>query len=393
MRVSTIWDVLRQVRDPELGDDLVSLGMVRSVGVERAGRSAEPEGDAGSGPPAWQVTVHLALTVASCPLRSEIQGEVERRLGSVPGVSHVLIEVVPMTGEERSAVMSRARWKARERPNRVTVPARTRVLAVASGKGGVGKSSISVNLAVALAGLGHRVGLLDADIWGFSVPRMLGVGGELQVRDSLIVPLVADVPRGELHVVSMGFLAGEEQAVMWRGLLLSRAVQQFLEDVAWPDIDYLVVDMPPGTGDVQMGLARLLPQAMVLLVTTPSLAAQKVAARVADMATKGYLGILGVVESMSTFACAHGESYALFGSGGGQRLADDLGVPLLASVPIDPELSSGNDSGQPAVLAGTGAGASALMELAEHIATRIVPPVSIAGCTARLAAALEAAAP
>src|SRR6202023_1705665 len=202
----------------------------------------------------------------------------------------------------------------------------TRVLAIASGKGGVGKSSITVNLAVALARRGLTVGILDADIWGFSVPRLLGMEGGVEARQGKMVPLEKPVGRGVVRVLSMGFLADEEQAIMWRGLVLNRAVQQFLQDAHWGDIDYLLIDLPPGTGDVQMGLARLLPRTEMLVVTTPPLAAQKVAARAADMARKGYLRVAGVIENMSDFTCEHGTSYALFGSGGGARRARGSGA-------------------------------------------------------------------
>ena len=189
--------------------------------------------------------------------------------------------------------------------------------------------------------------MLDADIWGFSVPRLLGMQGDVEARDKKMVPLERRVGDGLLRVLSMGFLADEDNAIMWRGLILNRAVQQFLEDVHWGDLDYLLIDMPPGTGDIQMGLARMLPRTEVLVVTTPPLAAQKVAARTADMARKGYLRVTGVIENMSDFTCEHGESYALFGSGGGARLAADVGVPLIGQVPLHPSVAAGGDAGQP----------------------------------------------
>ncbi len=216
------------------------------------------------------------------------------------------------------------------------MPANARVLAIASGKGGVGKSSVTVNLAVALAARGLTVGVLDADIWGFSVPRLLGMEGGVEARQGKMVPLERRVGPGTLRVLSMGFLADEEQAIMWRGLVLNRAVQQFLQDAHWGDLDYLLIDLPPGTGDIQMGLARLLPRTELLVVTTPPVAAQKVAARAADMARRGYLRVAGVIENMSDFTCEHGTTYALFGSGGGERLAQGLGVPLVGSIPLHP---------------------------------------------------------
>jgi ATP-binding protein involved in chromosome partitioning len=243
-----------------------------------------------------------------------------------------------------------------------------------------------VNLATALAMRGHAVGVLDADIWGFSVPRMLGMDGRIDVEGTAerweMHPVVKKVGTGSLHVLSMGFLAGEDEAILWRGLLLNRAVQHFVEDVAWGDLDYLLIDMPPGTGDVQMGLARMLPRAEMLIVTTPALAAQKVAARAADMARKGYLRVVGVVENMSAFTCEHGTSYALFGSGGGDRLAGELGVPLVGRIPLEPSVAAGGDAGQPVVLT-AGAASDAFGALAERI-VELVPPVEMSGCTARM---------
>jgi ATP-binding protein involved in chromosome partitioning len=292
--------------------------------------------------------------------------------------------------------MARARWKATERAPKTTVPARARVIAVSSGKGGVGKSSVSVNLAAGLAARGYKVGVLDADIAGFSVPRMLGVSGQLVATSDaddpgrkLIRPLVRPIAGGEVRVVSMGFLAGEDEAVMWRGLMLNRAVQHFLEDVAWGDIDYLIVDMPPGTGDIQMGLARMLPGAEVLVVTTPGDAAQKVAARAATMARKSYLRVVGVVENMSAFRCSHGELYELFGSGGGLRLAREIGAPLLASIPLEPAVALGGDSGEPAALDQAGEAGRAFAGLIETIVERC-PVVQMTGCSARVLEALGA---
>ena len=229
--------------------------------------------------------------------------------------------------------MQRARFNARENAAPTEVASTTRVLAIASGKGGVGKSSVTVNLAAALAARGLRVGVLDADIWGFSVPRMLGIDGRLGGTDGKITPHVAQHPEragrraqgepGELDVVSMGFLVDDEgTALMWRGLILTKALEQFLTDVRWGDLDYLLIDMPPGTGDIQMGLARMLPQAEMLVVTTPALAAQKVAVRVADMARRSYMKVAGVVENMSEFVAPDGSRHALFGSGGGEQLAE-----------------------------------------------------------------------
>src|SRR5919202_316227 len=267
------------------------------------------------------ISVEIALTIASCPLRSQIEGDVESRLRSLPGATGVEIRTTAMTAPERANLMAKARKQAAERAPETEIPLTTRILAVASGKGGVGKSSVTVNLAAALAARGHVVGVLDADIWGFSVPRMLGVSGRLGGADGKIHPNTREIRGketlsgrqvGTIKVVSMGFLVDdEEMALMWRGLVLAKALEQFLTDVRWGDLDYLLIDMPPGTGDIQMALSRLLPRAEVLVVTTPALAAQKVAVRVADMARRSYLKVLGVVENMSPFTCAHGQEYAL----------------------------------------------------------------------------------
>jgi ATP-binding protein involved in chromosome partitioning len=377
---AAVRDALRGVVDPELGDNIVDLGMVDDVKIGSGG----------------EVVVRVALTTPSCPLRGQIKAEVMARAGALAGVSAVDVVTSSMGPEQKAALMAKARWKASQRAPKTTVPARARVLAVSSGKGGVGKSSVSVNLAAGLAARGYVVGVLDADIAGFSVPRMLGVNGQLEAtRDpddperKLIQPLVRPTGAGELRIVSMGFLAGEDEAVMWRGLMLNRAVQHFLEEVAWGDIDYLVVDMPPGTGDIQMGLARMLPSAEVLVVTTPGQTAQKVAARAATMARKSYLRIVGVVENMSTFRCSHGETYELFGRGGGLRLALEVNAPLLASIPLEPSVARGGDNGEPASLDRDSEAGKAFPNLVEAIIERC-PVVQMTSCSARVLEALGA---
>jgi ATP-binding protein involved in chromosome partitioning len=346
--------------------------------------------------PGGEVVVRVALTTPSCPLRGQIKAEVMARAGALAGVSAVDVVTSSMGPEQKAALMAKARWKASQRAPKTTVPARARVLAVSSGKGGVGKSSVSVNLAAGLAARGYTVGVLDADIAGFSVPRMLGVSGQLEAtRDpddperKLIQPLVRPIGAGELRIVSMGFLAGEDDAVMWRGLMLNRALQHFLEEVAWGDVDYLIVDMPPGTGDIQMGLARMLPSAEVLVVTTPGQTAQKVAARAATMARKSYLRIVGVVENMSAFRCSHGETYELFGHGGGLRLAGEINAPLLASIPLEPAVARGGDSGEPAALDQDSEAGKAFSNLVAAIIERC-PVVQMTSCSARVLEALGA---
>ncbi|MEY2569625.1 MAG: ATP-binding protein involved in chromosome partitioning [Actinomycetota bacterium] len=364
------------VIDPELGDNIVDLGMLRGITI----------GDAGA------VEVQVALTTAGCPLRAQLTKDIEVRVGSVPEVTSVKVTMGEMTGDEKTALMARARWKAREHPPATEIPATTRVVAIASGKGGVGKSSVTANLAAVLASRGFTVGVLDADIGGYSIPRMLGVSARVEARDNKIQPIKKAIGSGLLKIVSMGSIEGaeEDQAVMLRGLMLNRAVQHFLEDVAWGEMDYLFIDMPPGTADVQMGLARMLPRTEMLIVTTPAQAAQKVAARAADMARKGYLRVAGVIENMSAFVADDGKAYPLFGEGGGRRLAAQIGAPLLGSIPIDPAVAAGGDSGQPAAL-GEGPVAEAYAALADKVVTEAVPPVEMATCTARLMDNVEAA--
>jgi ATP-binding protein involved in chromosome partitioning len=373
--------LLRSVVDPELGADIVSLGMVPRVAVA-------PDG---------HVTVEVKLTIGGCPLRSQIKKDVESRVAVHPGVTGVSIEWGEMTSEERSDVMLKARWNARENAPDTEIPMSCRILAVASGKGGVGKSSVTVNLAAAVAAQGFTVGILDADIWGFSVPRLLGIEDRLEAQPvegsdkPKIIPNELVVGRGVLKVVSTGFLVEEETALMWRGLMLTKAVEQFLRDVHWGDLDYLFIDMPPGTGDVQMGLARMLPRTDLLIVTTPALAAQKVAARAADMARRSFLRVCGVVENMSSFTCEHGTSYALFGEGGGRALADEIGVPLLGQIPLEPAVGAGGDAGMPISIVGTGVAATEFRRMARLIIDEVAPPTNMAGCSARMLTLVNAA--
>jgi ATP-binding protein involved in chromosome partitioning len=378
--------LLRGVIDPELGGNVVDLGMARVADIS----VPDSEGKVA-------VAIDVKLTIGGCPLRAQIKKDVETRVATHPAVRDVRIEWGEMTPDERSEVMLKARWNARENAPHTEVPATTRVLAIASGKGGVGKSSVTVNLAAAIAGMGYRVGVLDADIWGFSVPRMLGLEGRLEASKdgegrARIVPSERPVGDGLLKVVSTGLLVEDEgTALMWRGLMLTKAVEQFLRDVQWGELDYLLIDMPPGTGDVQMGLARLLPRTDLIIVTTPALAAQKVAIRAADMARRSFLRVAGVIENMSEFTCEHGTSYALFGEGGGQALADEIGSELLGRVPIEPAVAQGGDTGRPVVLDHDGPAAQAFRAIARTIVTETVPPVQMAGCSARLLDAVERA--
>ena len=366
-------NLLRAVIDPELGDNIVDLGM--------AGDITMADG---------VVTIGVKLTIRGCPLRAQIQKDIRSRLEVHPWVTKVKIDWGEMTPEERTAVMSRARWNARENATDTAVPITARVLAIASGKGGVGKSSVTVNLAAALAAAGKTVGVLDADIWGFSIPRMLGMPDRLEAarvdgkEKPMIIPNERIIGKGLLKVVSTGMLVEDEgTALMWRGLMLTKAVEQFLNDVNWGHLDYLLIDMPPGTGDVQMGLARMLPRTDMLIVTTPAVSAQKVAIRAADMARRSFLRVAGVIENMSDFTCEHGESYALFGSGGGQALADEIGVELLGQIPIEPAVANGGDIGEPLVLTATSIAAQTFTAIAQRIIDDTPEIDVMSDCSAR----------
>ncbi len=359
---------LRGVIDPELNADIVELGMVGDITVE--------------GP---DVSIGVALTIAACPMRDQIETDVVRKVTAIPGIETVSVNVTAMNGEQRSELMGKVRLRARENAEPTMISPQTRVIAVSSGKGGVGKSSLSVNLALAISALGHRTGLLDADIWGFSVPRMLdSIDVRLEAGDDR---KIRPLQTAGLEVVSTGLMIDDEDtALMWRGLMLSKALEQFLTDVSWnPDLGYLVIDMPPGTGDVQMALSRMLPQAEMVVVTTPQRAAQKVAARVADMARRSHMPVVGVVENMSGFTTEEGRHYDLFGSGGGSELADQLGVPLLGQIPLDPDVVNGGDEGRPVVTADPdGPAGTAIRSVADRL-LELVPPAAADTCTARIA--------
>jgi ATP-binding protein involved in chromosome partitioning len=314
---------LEQVIDPELKRPVTELEMVRDVLVE-------PEG---------QVMVTIALTVAGCPLRSSFQEQVQRHVGAVEGVRGVDLRFDVMSPDEKSALTARLRGGRPEK--QISLEPGTRVVAIASGKGGVGKSTLTANLAAALAARGEQVGVLDADVYGHSIPHMLGVHQRPIVVDTMIVPPV----RGELKLMSIGFFLDDNKPLMWRGPMLHKALEQFLSDVHWGEVGTLVVDMPPGTGDVAISLGQLLPRAEVVVVTTPQPAAQQVAVRAAEMAVKVGMRVTGVVENMSWLV---GTGQQLFGAGGGERLAQEVGAPLLGKVPLDPVLREAADAGMPA---------------------------------------------
>src|SRR3954452_15756332 len=324
-----VLEALKVVIDPELHRNIVELGMVRSIDISEVG----------------VVDVTVSLTTPGCPIKGHFQTGVNSAVRSVEGVSHVNIGFDVLSAQEKEGLK-----KTLGRPSGLpegALAAVKNVVCIGSGKGGVGKSSLTVNMAAALQAEGKKVGLLDADVWGFSIPRMLGLGGKRpQVSaERKILPLESH----GIKVISIGFFLKEDEAVVWRGPMLHRALTQFLEDVAWGELDYLLIGLPPGTGDVGMTLAQLLPQATFVLVTTPQEAAQKVARRAAQMADKVNLEIAGVIENMSGFTTPSGERYPIFGEGGGQRLADELEVPLLAQVPLTMPLRAHADAGIPLV--------------------------------------------
>lgn len=325
-------DALDRVEDPELDRSIVELGMVRDIQVKRG-----------------TVSLEIALALDGHPGIQELELELHRALAAVEGVKKVEANFTAMSDEEKTAVAERLVPRGehdehghapRQNP---FADSRTRILAVSSGKGGVGKSSVTANLTVALAQQGHRVAALDADVWGFSMPRMLGVDHPPSLVGDLIVP-----PRSYgVKLISMGFFTEEDQPVIWRGPMLHKALEQFVTDVYWGDLDFLVIDMPPGTGDISLSMAQFLPRAEVVVVTTPQSAAQRVAQRAAGMAEKVRLTLAGVVENMSWFRGDDGRAYEIFGSGGGAELAEQLGVELLGRIPLVPQLREGGDVGNP----------------------------------------------
>ncbi len=365
-------ETLRGVIDPELGSDVVDLGMVREITIDDG-----------------VVTIGLALTIAECPMRAQIKGDTVRKVKALPGVAEVIVTTRAMTRKQRADLMDVARRRSRENASPTQVHPTTRAIAVGSGKGGVGKSSVSVNLALAIARLGYRVGLLDADIWGFSIPRMVGTDDRIEADAA--TKLMQPVEVHGIKVVSTGLIVeSDETALMWRGLMLSKALEQFLQQVFWGELDYLVIDMPPGTGDIQMALSRMLPQAEMVVVTTPSRNAQKVAVRVADMARRSAMPVIGVIENMSYLETPEGQRYQVFGRGGGQELADSLGIPLLAQVPLDPALGEGADEGRPVVVAMPDQPVSAvLLETARRL-VELVPTADAETCTGRIAKLISA---
>src|SRR6266511_2962210 len=343
-----VYAALGQVMDPEIHKPITELDMVKDVTISEAG----------------VVTVEVLLTVPGCPMKDRLNNDVTAAVAPLPGVRQVAVQLGSMTEEQRQAMV--AKLRGGQTPQKKISfwgdDSSTRVLAVASGKGGVGKSSVTVNLAAALAAQGHRVAVIDCDIYGFSVPRMLGAAGQPVAFNGMIMPLEAHGVR----VISIGFFLPPGKPVMWRGPMLHRAIQQFLTDVYWGELDYVLADLPPGTGDVSISLAQMLPGAEMLLVTTPQEAAERVAVLAGKFAQQNQMKVAGVIENMSYFICPSCEErHHIFGSGGGDTLARELGTELLGQVPIDLRLREGADAGKPLVVSDPDAPASkALLEVA-----------------------------
>lgn len=355
-----VLDALKDVQDPELHRSIVELDMVKDVVI-------------GDG----RVKVDALLTISGCPLRETIVESIKAKVAVLPGVRAVDVNLGVMSQEQRQALIGKLRGgeTAFKGPGSFLGPdSPTRVIAVASGKGGVGKSTVTVNVAAALAQLGHTVGVLDADVYGFSIPKMLGVHGRPTLIDQMIIPLERD----GIRVISMGFLLpDEDQAVIWRGPLLHKTLTTFIGEVHWgADLEYLLIDLPPGTGDVSLSIAQTLPQSHMLLVTTPQEAAAQVARRAAKMAEKVNMEVLGVVENMSYFLpTPSGAPVYIFGKGGGAKLARELDVPLLGEIPLDQSVREGGDAGRPIVISHPDAPAArAFRAVAEQLRSAVPVP-------------------
>ena len=347
-----ISEVLGEIQDPELHRGLNELNMVRGIDIQGS-----------------EVSVLIALTIPGCPLKDYFHNVIPAKLKETfPDISHVAVELTSMTEQERQALIGGLRQETPAPFARSDSP--TQVIAIGSGKGGVGKSTTTVNLAASLSKLGHTVGLLDADVWGFSIPRMLGIHERPTVIDDMIMPPEVF----GVKVVSIGLFTTEDNPVVWRGPMLHKALQQFLTDVHWDEPDYLLVDLPPGTGDVSISIAQFLPGASMVVVTTPQAVSEKVAQRAGFMAEKTGLKVTGVVENMSWFTGDDGKQYELFGEGGGQSLADRLNVPLLGQIPMDPELREFADAGAPIVLQNPDSDVAQALDQTAKELVNLLPP-------------------
>ncbi len=340
-------EALRDVMDPELHRSIVELNMVKDVAIRDG-----------------TVRVDALLTIGGCPLRETIVDSIRSRVASLPGVQHVDVQLGVMTPEQRQGLIAQLRPGPQRQSPLLAPTSTTRVISVASGKGGVGKSTVTANLAIALARRGRTVGVVDADVYGFSIPRMMGVAGRPTIIDQMIIPL----EKWGVRLMSIGFMVNEGEAVIWRGPMLHKALTTFLTDVHWGEIDDLLIDLPPGTGDVSLTIAQTLPRAEMLIVTTPQSTATGVAYRAGRMAEKVNMPIAGVIENMSYYLPAPGaEPVYIFGRGGGQQLAEMVGAPLLGQIPLDPAIREGSDRGEPVALAPDAPSARVFYEIADAL--------------------------
>jgi ATP-binding protein involved in chromosome partitioning len=351
-----VLEVLAQVDDPEIDKPITELGMVDEIAIEGG-----------------TVGVKVKLTVPGCPMKDRIERDVSSAVMQLDGVDNVQVAFSSMTNDERQELSASLRAEGGAANPEMDIAfakpdSKTQVIAIASGKGGVGKSSVTVNLAAALAQQGHNVGVLDADIWGYSIPRMMGAEGKPVAFEGMVMPLQAH----GCKIISIGFFTDPDRSVIWRGPMLHRALQQFLADVYWGELDFLLCDLPPGTGDIAISLAQMLPNADMLVVTTPQQAAQKVALRAGKATEQTGMKVVGVIENMANFTCPDcGSSHELFGSGGGTELAQALDTELLGRIPIDTRLLEGSDAGTPLVVSNPDVpAAQAIVSVAEQITQR-----------------------
>jgi ATP-binding protein involved in chromosome partitioning len=351
-----VMEVLAQVDDPEIDKPITELGMVDEVAIEGT-----------------TVGVKVKLTVPGCPMKDRIERDVSSAVMQLDGVDNVQVGFSSMTNDERQALSANLRAEKGAGNPEMDIAfakpeSKTQVIAIASGKGGVGKSSVTVNLAASLAQQGYNVGVLDADIWGYSIPRMMGAEGKPVAFEGMVMPLQAH----GCKIISIGFFTDPDRSVIWRGPMLHRALQQFLADVYWGELDFLLCDLPPGTGDIAISLAQMLPNADMLVVTTPQQAAQKVALRAGKATEQTGMKVAGVIENMANFTCPDcGSSHELFGSGGGTELAEALDTQLLGRIPIDTRLLEGSDAGTPLVVSDPDVpAAQAIRSVAEQLTQR-----------------------
>jgi ATP-binding protein involved in chromosome partitioning len=344
--------ILNKIQDPELRRPLTELDMVKSVNIDGG-----------------EVTIEILLTIAGCPLRKKISDDITDAVGKIDGVERVKVILGVMTDEQRKNLTAKLYGTSRKKESEEIKPIAgdfaRRVIAVSSGKGGVGKSTVTANLAAALNRLGYKVGVIDADVYGFSIPRILGISGQPTIIDDHIVPL----RREGIQVVSIGFFIDEDQPVIWRGPLLHKTINQFICDVFWDKLDFLLIDLPPGTGDVSITISQALPKAELLVVTTPQPLASNTAGRVGKMADKTKLSVLGVIENMSYYE-SNGKRDYIFGKGGGKKLARKLGVPFMGEIPIKTEIREAADSGNPVVLSNNTSIAEYYLKIARSIAEK-----------------------